>query len=176
MSFTSNFPPHCEAKAGTYDDQREKICSFHFLCCSGVGQEPLSRTFRTFIGSTEKAGRPRKSRNFLKVTQPIKGRAGLEPRVPDSQARASHSPVLVSRFLQTKDFWNLPSPTPTPTPHAQPKGAAHKVRVPLAPQPSRLLTLPQDHPLRVRQALSPHPTFQGPDLSRQHKGLGHISA
>lgn len=114
VSFISNLPLPCEAKAGKYDDQREKICPFRFLCCSGVGQEPLSRTFRTFIGSTEKAGRPRKNRNFLKVTQPVKGRAGLEPQAPDSQARALHSPGLFSRFLQTKDFWNLPSP-PAPT-------------------------------------------------------------
>lgn len=110
-----------------------------------MGQEPLSNgAFRTFIGSTDEAVRPRTSRNF-KISRPVKGRAGLEPRLPDSQARTSHSPVLFSRFFQTKDIRNLLSPSHHPNP--QYKGAAHQVSVPFALgvgllSPSHLLTLP----------------------------------
>lgn len=52
---------------------------------------------------------------------------GLEPQAPDTQAGASHSPVLCSSFPQSKSFWNLLS-----TPLPKHKVTARKVGVSLA--------------------------------------------
>ena len=81
----------------------------HFTSLHGVGRKPAFSkrslsTFISFLGSTDKAVRPINGRSFLKVTQPVKGRARLERRAPDSQAGALQSPVLFASHSQTKDF------------------------------------------------------------------------
>lgn len=66
---------------GFHDRSKRKNISVTFLYSSGVGQEPIFskgflRTFTPLLGSTDETVRPQKTRNFFKVTQPVKGRAG----------------------------------------------------------------------------------------------------
>lgn len=173
MSFISNLPSPCETKGEGNSTIKEKKYTHPMSSTAVVWAKshfPMGPSEHSLVLQM----RPRTSRNF-KITRPVKGRAGLEPRLPDSQARTSHSPVLFSRFFQTKDFQNLLSPSRHPTP--QHKGAAHQVSVPLALGVGLLLSSPAHpsprtfRPLRVWQALSPRPTIQRPHLCRQHKRL-----
>lgn len=117
ISFISTYLLPVKWREREHYDLRGKIYQFHFLCCSGVAKSHVSDgSFRTsvpLLGSADEAVRPRKGRNFFKFTEPAKGRMGLEPQAPDSQARASHSPVLCSSFPQSKGFWSLLSPSPS---------------------------------------------------------------
>ena len=134
---------------------------FHFLypwCRPGISLFKQVLKHIHFLGSTDEAVRPRNGRNFLRVTQPVKGSAWLDPEAPDFQAGLYSLLCYLQAILKPKIFEIFQAP--------QCRGATPRVNVPLALPSSSFPVHPSPGSLhRLQSAFSPSPHSSGPETS-----------